>query len=262
MNESTILIYLANVLPAFIFPIGSTIGILALAILLLAGRYRRCALAALLAALSWLWLSSTPFVAEWLAGGLERRFPPVEVSHLPSADVAIVLGGAIAEPTPPRVEVELLNTSTRVLEAARLYRLGKVKKVLVVGGNHPWNSTPIPEAEFVRKLLIEWGVPSEAVVIDGQSRNTYENARDVLKLRETTSFDSALLITSAMHMPRAMAVFQHAGIPVTASTVHVVAVRHAATIIDWVPNVAALSTTTAAMKELIGILIYRWCGRM
>ena len=260
MNESTALIFLSNLLPAFVYPVGSTILMLVVGGLLLARQYRRCALALALLALSWLWFSSTPFVADWLIGGLERRFPPVDLSSTPTADVAIVLGGALAEPTPPRIEIELTNESSRILQAARLYRAGKVKSVLVVGGNLPWEPNADPEAEFMRQLLVEWGVPNQAIELGGRSRNTYENALEARKLRETTRFSSALLVTSATHMPRAMAVFQHAGIPVTASSVHVTVVDHPTTIFDFVPNVAALSKATTALKERIGILIYRCRG--
>jgi uncharacterized SAM-binding protein YcdF (DUF218 family) len=149
-----------------------------------------------------------------------------------------------------------------LLQATRLYRMGKVKQILLIGGNLPWNTYPVSEAELMRQLLIEWGVPSNAIRVAGQSRNTYENALEAVQLRDTTKFDSALLITSATHMPRAMAVFQHAGIPVTASTVHITVVDHPQGIMDWVPNVVALSMTTGAMKEQIGLLFYRWRGRL
>jgi uncharacterized SAM-binding protein YcdF (DUF218 family) len=262
MSDSLALVYLSNILPAFAYPVGSTIAILALSSLMLALGYRRCSLATILVALIWLWVTSTPFVAERMVSGLEMRFPPVELSRTPAAEVAIVLGGGIAEPAAPRVELELINESTRLLQAARLYRMGKVKKILLVGGNLPWNTYPVSEAELMHQLLIEWGVPSNDIRVAGQSRNTYENALEAIQLRDTTKFDSALLITSATHMPRAMAVFQHAGIPVTASTVHITVVNHPHSILDWVPNVKALSMTTAAMKEWIGLLVYRLRGRL
>jgi uncharacterized SAM-binding protein YcdF (DUF218 family) len=262
MGDSLAVVYLSNILPAFAYPVGSTIAMLVLSGVMLVMRYRRCALATILVALIWLWVASTPFVAERLVGGLEKRFPPVELSRTPAAEVAIVLGGGIAEPAAPRVELELINESTRLLQATRLYRMGKVKQILLIGGNLPWNAYPVSEAELMRQLLIEWGVPSNAIRVAGQSRNTYENALEAAQLRDTAKFDSALLITSATHMPRAMAVFRHAGIPVTASTVHITVVDHPQSIMDWVPNVVALSMTTGAMKEQIGLLFYRWRGRL
>ncbi len=262
MNDSLTAIYLSNILPAFVYPIGSTIVMLVLATALLTLRYCRSALVATLAALIWLWVTSIPFVAERLAGGLEKQYPPIELSRSPSAEVAIVLGGAIAEPAAPRVELELTYDSSKLLHAARLYRLGKIKQLLLIGGNLPWNAYPVTEAELMRQLLIEWGIPQDAIRVAGQSRNTFENAIEAAQLQDTIKFSSALLVTSAMHMPRAMAVFQHAGIPVTASSVEITAVNYPPSIMDWVPSATALSMTTAAMKEMIGLLVYRLRGRL
>jgi uncharacterized SAM-binding protein YcdF (DUF218 family) len=261
MSDSLAVIYLSNILPALVYPVGSTIAMLALTGVALVFRRPHAALALILGALSWLWLASTPFVAERLIGNLERRFPPIELTRTPPADVAIVLGGGIAEPAAPRVELELISESNRLLQATRLYRLGKIKRILLIGGNLPWNHYPVSEAELMRQLLIEWGIPASAIQIAGQSRNTYENALEAVELRATARFDSALLITSGTHMPRAMAVFQHAGIPVRASTVHITATDHPLSILDWIPNASALSMTTAAMKEQIGLVVYRLRGR-
>jgi uncharacterized SAM-binding protein YcdF (DUF218 family) len=262
MTEATLVIYLSNILPAFVYPVGSTIVILVLAaVLLLAGR-RRIAAATIVVALCWMWVAATPFVAESLIRAIERQFPPVGLSQTPVADVAIVLGGALGGPNPPRVAIELGKGSSRILQATRLYRAGKVSKILVVGGNVPWEGNPVPEAEYIRDLLVEWGVPPDAILTTGQSRNTFENALEAANLREKLKFGSALLITSGTHMPRAIAVFRHAGLEVTASTSDVTAVEHPLTIIDFVPTADALEMTTTALKERIGYLVYRWRGHL
>src|SRR5262249_54446184 len=149
-------------------------------------RFRRGSLAMLLVALSWLWVCSTPIVAESLVIRLERRFPPAALTQTPAADVAIVLGGAVGQPIVPRVEIELLDSSSRILHATRLYRSGKVKRILVVGGNLPWEPGVVPESETVRQLLNEWGVPNHAISVAGQSRNTFENALEAAMLRKAT----------------------------------------------------------------------------
>lgn len=73
-------------------------------------------------------------------------------------------------------------------------------------------------------------------------------------------FKSALLVTSAVHMPRAMAVFQRAGLPVIASTTDVVIIDGSHDIWDWLPDAAALNLTTAAAKEWAGLLSYKARG--
>ncbi len=148
-----------------------------------------------------------------------------------------------------------------MLLASRLYRTGKVKRILVSGGNIPWLPNVKPEAELIRTLLVEWGVPEHAIEIATRSRNTHENAREVRQIWEQTPFQSALLITSAAHMPRAMAVFTKAGLPVTAATTDVRVVEaNTGTIMRWLPQVEALARTTIAVKEWIGYIAYRQLG--
>ena len=262
MNDSLLIVYLSNILPALVYPVGSTIAILVVSTVLSARGHCRGTVAAPLIALVWLWVTSTPFVAERLVKGLEMQYPPIELEKTPVADVAIVLGGGIAEPAKPRIELELINESTRLLHAVRLYRMGKVKKILLIGGNLPWNDYPVAEADLMQQLLVEWGVPSDAIRAAGQSRNTYENMLEAVQLREAEKFESALLITSATHMPRAMGIFLRGGIPIIASTVHITVVDHPLSVLDWIPNVKALSMTTAAMKEWIGLVVYRIRGRI
>jgi uncharacterized SAM-binding protein YcdF (DUF218 family) len=115
------------------------------------------------------------------------------MAKTPTAEVAIVLGGAVGQPLPPRVEAGLSETSDRVLHAARLYKAGKIKRILVTAGNIPWVSSVKPEAELIKDLLVEWGVPSEAIERASQSRNTHENALELCgsgtspKVRRATS---------------------------------------------------------------------------
>ena len=212
-------------------------------------------------AATWLWVASMPVFAHWAIATLEHQYPPHSVEQSPKADVAIVLGGAVSQPAPPRVELDLNKSSDRVLKAARLYEAGRVDHVLVTGGNPPGWPDIVPEAELIRSLLIDWGVPAQAIRIAGESRNTYENALEIKAIWEKAPFDSALLVTSAAHMPRAMAVFEKAGLPVTASTTDIEALKGMpATALRWLPDASALTLTTVAMKEWLGYLAYRARG--
>jgi uncharacterized SAM-binding protein YcdF (DUF218 family) len=260
MFESEAALLLTKLLPIFLYPVGLTL-LLALAggALLLAGRSRLGAIMLILA-LGVLWVCSMPIVADRVLASLERQYPEHTIAATPQADVAIVLGGAISPAVPPRIAPELADAADRVLHAARLYRAGKVKRILVTGGNLPWDPAEQSEALSIRDLLIEWGVPATDIAIAGASRNTYENALEIVALREKTPFASALLVTSAAHMPRALAVFRHAGLPVVPATTDVAAAGGPDNVLRWLPDADALGTTTAAMKEWIGLLAYRARG--
>jgi uncharacterized SAM-binding protein YcdF (DUF218 family) len=257
MLVSDVFIYLAKILPLAIYPLGLALIILLFGLLFGGLCWAR---ASLIGAFTLLWLASLPVVAGWATRTLERQHPPINLGDLPQADVAIVLGGAIHGPSPPRRMIELVDSSDRVLMAVRLFRAGKVKRILVTGGNLPWSADTVPEANHIRDLLIEWGVPHGAILITGTSRNTRENALEIRSLRETQSFGSALLVTSALHMPRALAVFLKAGLPVFPATTDVQIVDGPLTLFDWLPDAAALARTTSAAKEWIGFGVYRWLG--
>jgi vancomycin permeability regulator SanA len=87
-----------------------------------------------------------------------------------SGDVAIVLGGSIGQPLPPRITPDLSEAADRVLDAARLFRAGKVDWILVSGGNLPWQAGVKPEVQLVSDLLVEFGVRPDAIVQDGSIR--------------------------------------------------------------------------------------------
>jgi uncharacterized SAM-binding protein YcdF (DUF218 family) len=206
-------------------------------------------------AIALLWISATPVLAQWYYGGLEARYPPTPVEALPDAPVAIVLGGALGPALPPRLGADLGKAADRVLHGARLYRAGKVQRILVAAGNVPWVEGP-PEGELIADLLVELGVPREAILLDLTSRNTRENAIEARRLMETAGIDHGLLVTSAGHMRRALAVFEHAGVAVVPASTDVEVVTMKRTVLDWLPDAEALALTTRGMKEHIGYWVY------
>jgi uncharacterized SAM-binding protein YcdF (DUF218 family) len=261
MFENGVSLFLSKLLPLFFYPVGLSLSLALIGSLCSLLKFRRLALTCAGSAIIILWICSTPFFANRAVASLERQYPPRTMAQTPQADVAIVLGGALGQPLPPRVEVQLSNASGRVLHASRLYRAGKVKRVLVSAGNIPWILAIKPEAELIKELLVEMGVPSEAIEIETASRNTYENALEIARMWKVKGFKSALLVTSAIHMPRAIAVFRRADLPVIASTADVLVVDgDPRDLFVWLPDTSALAGTTNALKEWMGILVYRLRG--
>jgi uncharacterized SAM-binding protein YcdF (DUF218 family) len=261
MTDSVTTLFLTKLLPVSIYPLALAIELGLVGAVFALWGYRRLASVCTGVAVVGLWIVATPAFAEWALGTLERQHPPRAIADLPQADVAVVLGGAVSGPVSPRTTLDLGASSDRVLHAARLNRAGKVKRILVTGGNIPWLPGAVPEAELIRELMVEWGVPAAAIEISGASRNTYENALEIRAMREGQPFNSALLVTSAAHMPRAMAVFQRAGLPVFAATTDVEVVSPGPwTALRWLPDADALAMTTRAVKEWISFWAYRARG--
>lgn len=260
MSDNVVL-FLTKLLPVFVYPLGLALLVILSGVCLGLFGARRLAFVMIGAAAAGLWIAATPIVSEWALGALERQNPPIAISDMNRADLAIVLGGALGGPAPPRLTVDLGEASDRVLHAARLFRAGKVGRVLVTGGNLPWSPAHRPEAELIRDLLVEWGVPLSAIEIAGASRNTYENALEIRALYEREPFASAFLVTSAAHMPRALAVFRRAGLPVTPATTDIEVVAPGPwTILRLLPDAGALRLTTAALREWIGAVAYHARG--
>jgi len=147
-----------------------------------------------------------------------------------------------------------------VLYAARLYRAGKAPLILASGGKLPWLQGG-GEAIIIKDLLVEWGVPTKAVLTETSSRTTRENALYIRELLERHGFQRILLVTSAMHMPRAMATFSNLDIAVIPATTDITVVdKLNGNILDWLPTAGALQLSSMAIKEYLGIWVYRLRG--
>ena len=234
-------------------------GLLALVLVWRGWRRTGAGLAALCFAA--LWLASTPWVAGTLAAGLEQQYPVLAVGATPLADAAVVLGGAVSAAQPPhKPQFHLSGAADRVWHAGLLYRAGKVRRLVLSGGNQPGFEWMHPEAEAMREMLRVMGVPDSAMTLDTHSSNTRENAGYSVKLVQEIGAHRVLLVTSAMHMPRAMAIFQVAfrGTGVTlipastdAGTSSVVV---PASVWQWLPDVGSLAWSSRAIKEYLGLL--------
>lgn len=254
-------LYLSKLLPLMVLPIGLVIELALLALLLLHFGRRKASATFLLAALLLLWVSSMPIVAAALYGRLERDFPPVALEEIPVSDCIVLLGGVIEPALYPRVDFEMHEGIDRVYKAAQLYRAGKGKVLIVAGGNLPWAPSDQPEAQVIRTLLLEWGVPATAIVLDKASRNTWENAVNSGALLEKLGCEAPLLVTSAAHMTRSVAAFKRVGVAVFAVSADVRVIRNpTVTVFDFVPDADALLMTTDTVREWLGRRVYKLRG--
>jgi uncharacterized SAM-binding protein YcdF (DUF218 family) len=291
-------LYLSKLLALALLPVGLAVLLGILALVMMAVGRRRAAVLLLAAQVGLLWVLAAPWVAMRLTLWLEGDFPPVALVDTPPADVAIVLGGAVGRVGEPAVE-NLTGASDRVLRAARLFRAGKVDAVLAVGGNLSWSGYRIPESALMRDLLVEWGVPKDAILLETRSQNTRENALFAAETLTAQDWDRVLLVTSASHMKRAVGAFRAVGVEVIPSPTDYAVLpatrlagqqqpredtdreqvdRSDAAVLSHrrgeeadgptdgitslLPTVAALQRTTAVIHELLGRTYYRLRGWM
>ncbi len=237
--------------------------LLGLAALILARRHRGgAAVASGLLAVAILGTASLPVASDALVASLERPFPPADPAAAPAAGAIVVLGGAVAPGMPPRRGPELVEASDRVLHAARLFRAGRAPLVVPSGGRVPWSAAARTEAAEMADLLAEWGVPREAIVLEEKARTTSENAVETAKLLRARGIRGVLLVTSSLHMRRALAAFRAEGAEAIPSPCDArVPSPGRREALDWVPRPEALGRTHEALWELLGLAVYRVTGR-
>jgi len=239
---------------------------LALAILLalcalLAWKRRRLAVRLLIASFAILLAFSIKVVERPLVRSLEDQSRDSGLDVRP-AQAIVVLGGAIRLPSGIHHSTGLADASDRLLVAFRLYRSGKAPLILCSGGINPIGATAkTPEAASMAGLLEEWNVPSAAIRIETGSIDTHQNAIRSYQALAPAGIRRILLVTSAMHMPRASAAFQKAGFEVTA----VPADFHSGWgesnfPTGWLPRAENLVDSGMALHEWLGLAIYRLRG--
>ena len=238
---------------ALVSPLGTGLVLAALGLVLLGlSRARRSGALLVLAGVAWLWAWSTPVASEALQARLESRYPAQPAEALPRADAIVVLGGAMAPPSPGQPYPDLGLAADPVWHAARVFRAGKASLVLASGGSDP-EVTQVPEAEAMAGLLRELGVPASAILQERASRNTRENADLSAAVLLPRHARDILLVTSALHMARAKAEFERAGFHVVpAATDHAQAKWGG--LQRWLPDTGALDASARALKEMVGRL--------
>jgi len=235
------------------------IGLIGLALLFT--RFRRFA--------SWLIVTSLVLIAlvgysplgRILLRPLEDRFPPWDASR-GAPDGIVVLGGAISPDISMARGVVALNASAeRLTVTVELARRYPNARIIFTGGTASLDSRAPLEAPLAVKEFEALGVAHERITAEEQSRNTIENAVFSRLLADPKPGERWVLVTSASHMPRAIAAFRAAGFPVEAYPVnwHTRGRGDAAEL--FTSFVGGLAMTDYAVHEWFGLVAYWLTGR-
>ncbi|MBW7965994.1 YdcF family protein [Bradyrhizobium sp. BR 10261] len=242
-------------------PLNLLVELGIIAVVLMATRFARFGRKLAVTTLVLLALAAFSPLGNLLLYPLESRFPPWDPSR-GAPDGIIVLGGSVdtdlsaAHRTPV-----VARAADRLLAPAELARRYPKARIVFTGGSANLVSTDAREADYSVPILEGIGIPKERLVVERNSRNTYENAIFTKRLVQPKPGERWLLVTSAFHMPRSMGIFRKAGFDVEAYPV------------DWrmggpddlfsFTNISAdgLGRTDVAVREWIGLLAYRLMGR-
>jgi uncharacterized SAM-binding protein YcdF (DUF218 family) len=254
-------LYLSKLLPALVLPPGLTI-LLLLAAAILRKRRPRWATALVIVAIGSLYALSIELVAAALQRNLESSYPAVDISTLPKSDAIVVLGGYLRPAGGGRRYNEFMEASDRIWMGAMLYRAGKAPVILLTGGNVGFLGTRgTPEAIAAKQLLEQWGVPEDAILVEPKSLNTHENAAFSKVILASHGARQLLLVTSAMHMQRAAAIFRREGMQVTpVATDYQTGWGEPDLLFQLVPDADTLAHSKNALREWIGLTVYRLRG--
>jgi len=260
-------VYLSKFLPQFVYPLGLATILLILVIALLKNR-RKAALGLSIIVLLILFLAGNRLVSASLAKNLEWRYlPPAE---MPRAEVIVLLGGGTEAADYPRNMAEVNSAGDRVIHAAWLYKQGVAPNILLSGGNLEFSdsrgTTPALE---MQKLLDIMGVPANALWIQDRSENTHDDAVNSAAMLAEKGITRIILVTSAMHMPRSVALFEAQGLEVIPSPTDYTVTERSwqeltalkpTQFLNLLPSASSLNLTTNVLKEHLGMAVYRMRG--
>jgi uncharacterized SAM-binding protein YcdF (DUF218 family) len=255
------MILLSKLLPVFIFPVGLSIELILGAIVCLWLNRRKTAYVLLFLAAGVLMTFSTPLISQRLAKSLERAYLPADEKTV-KGDAIIALGGGGRPKVFPRNHAEFNEAGERIFHAIRLYKAGAAPWVITSGGGIDFILKGQKEGEDMKELMVEFGMPADRILVESQAKNTRENALLVKKIMAEHGLkDTIVLVTSAMHMKRSVAIFKHAGFTVLpAPADYIVEDAKGALWFELLPSAYSLELSSAAIKEYIGIAVYKMLG--
>jgi len=195
---------------------------------------------------------------QWLAQPLENLFPPRPT--LCRIDGIILLGGG-EEPklSRDRGQPLLESRAGKYFEALDLLRRFPEAKLIVAAGSGSWDPDGTHETDVAAGLFAQAGVAPDRIILESRSRDTFENFQNALALVSPQPGQHWVLLTGAIHMPRAVAIARQVGFPVIAWPTDYLT-RPAGLILSGDFG-RGLAIADNAFHEWVGLAVYRLTGR-
>lgn len=155
------------------------------------------------------------------------------------------------------------KSADRLFQAVELYKKGKIEKIFLTGGSGSMLGSYHYESEYLKNYLLNIGIHDSVVVVEKNSRNTYENAAFTMQVLDSlhTGNPRCILITSAFHMRRSVACFKKGGLePDIYPTDQYYQPSKSLFKDIFVPDVKALQGWNVLIHEWIGMVAYKMAG--
>jgi len=179
-----------------------------------------------------------------------------------SYDAGIVLGGGMVTIDTDYDRLTFRNNVDRILQGVSLYKTGRIKKLLISSGSGSLIFRNMLESALLKRYLLTIGIPDSVMLIDSLSDNTHQNAINSAQIiKKEFPNGKFLLITSSMHMRRAKACFEKAGINVIPFSTNKITGKWLSDYKHiFVPDIEALSKWNSLIHEIFGYLVYDISG--
>jgi uncharacterized SAM-binding protein YcdF (DUF218 family) len=183
---------------------------------------------------------------------LEQQYPAIsDFQAVNNVKWIVVLGGGSSvDPALPLSTYLSEASLVRLSEAIRIHNRLPETKLIMTGRSGFEGVTPV--AEVMAETVREWGVKPDDIIIEAEAADTKDHPIYVKKI---VGSDRFILVTSATHMPRAMALFEKQDMhPTPAPTDYLVMKKKGISPGDFFPNAGSLGKAGRAIHEYLGIV--------
>jgi uncharacterized SAM-binding protein YcdF (DUF218 family) len=203
-------------------------------------------------------IAMTPLGANGVVRIIESRVPPVQSCKAPVPDTIVVLSAGFSRTprSPQDFTAANVNSLHRLLAGVELWRRTPGARLVISGGG----SYGIAESTVLASLAQRLGVPPAAIRTETHSHNTWQNARDVAALSPTVP-KRIWLVSSALHLPRALLAFRAASFDPCAWPSDSFYIPPNGSFGYYWPQSSSLVKMEEALHEVFGGWDYRWRAR-
>lgn len=244
---------LKKIITQFFMPLPFVLELLIIGVVLLWFTKRQAAAKILLTAATLLLLAmGFGILSDSALKKLENTYPPLDIEAAREAGiqwVVVLAGGHSSDASLPVTSQLAPETQVRLNEGIRIYRRLHGARLLVSGGRV---FDPKTSAELMAKLARELGVNPGDIVLEDTSQDTDDEARLIEPMLGKQRF---ILVTSASHMPRSMALFTARGMqPIPAPVCHYIHEDEKTSPGDFFPMLLKIHNCEIVIHETLGLV--------
>ncbi len=195
-----------------------------------------------------------------LLASLEKPYAGVKLDQLAPADAVVMLGGTLIPSSNDVFGFQLADTADRALTAVELMRLKKAGTLILGGGG--FQEKKPNEAQLLERWFLAWNLVPLPITTLQPAKSTYDEAVQVQKIFKQKAWKKVIVVTSASHMKRAVAIFQTAGVAVEPAGCDFSGLSRLETPgkLKAVPDLEGFFALQTYLHEILGWYYYRWHG--